>query len=229
MKRSYLAIAVILLVLIADQALKIWVKTHFQMNEEISLLGLNWAKLHFTENEGMAFGVKFGGDIGKLLLTLFRIVAVGFIGYYLNLIIKQKAPKGLVISIALIFAGAVGNIIDSIFYGAIFTDSFGRVAEMFPEEGGYAPLLYGHVVDMLYFPLVKGYYPDWMPLLSGKYFAFFRPVFNLADSSITIGVLSILFFQRGVLAPKNKKGEEPIPGKEIQAAIQETEAPDKIS
>lgn len=200
MSRSSLALLVIFLVLLIDQLLKIYIKTSMQLGEEFGILGFSWARIHFTENEGMAFGMKLGGNYGKLLLTLFRIIAVGFIGYYLVSLIRHKTSKGLIISIALIFAGAMGNIIDSIFYGLIFNESFYQVATLFPEEGGYAPIFYGHVVDMFYFPMFKGYYPEWLPFIGGDFFLFFRPVFNIADSAITMGVLSVLLFQRSIFA-----------------------------
>lgn len=198
MNRSTIALVTIFLVLLADQLLKIYIKTSMQLGEEFGILGLPWARIHFTENEGMAFGMTFGGNYGKLILTIFRIIAVGFIGYYLITLIKHRVSKGLVVSIALIFSGAMGNIIDSVFYGLIFNDSYYQVASFFPEGGGYAPLMYGKVVDMFYFPMVHGHYPSWVPFIGDNYFMFFRPVFNLADSAITIGVLSILLFQRGV-------------------------------
>lgn len=178
------------------------------LGDEFGIFGLSWARIHFTENEGMAFGMVLGGEYGKLFLTLFRILAVTFIGYYLYTLIRQAANSGLIISIALIFSGAMGNIIDSVFYGVIFEDSLYNVSKIFPESGGYAPLLYGHVVDMFYFPMFKGYYPDWVPVIGGKYFVFFRPVFNLADSAITVGVFSILIFQRGVFVHKHAESAE---------------------
>lgn len=165
------------------------------LGEERRVLG-NWFILHFVENNGMAFGLEFAGEYGKILLSLFRIVAVGAIVWYLLKLIKKGIPTGLVISISLIMAGALGNIIDSAFYGLIFTDSWGRVAEMFPEGGGYATFLHGAVVDMLFFPLIKTTWPSWSPINAGESFVFFRPVFNLADSYITIGISIILIFFR---------------------------------
>jgi len=190
------ALPVVLLVLILDQALKIWVKTHMTLGQEIHVAG-NWFILHFTENEGMAFGYKFGGSSGKLFLSIFRIVAVILIGWYLVILSRKKASWGLIICISLIFAGAIGNIIDSAFYGMMFTQSgYHEVAHFFPAGKGYAPFLHGKVVDMLYFPLVRGYYPDWFPWLGSREFLFFRPVFNIADSAITTGVLVLLVFQK---------------------------------
>jgi signal peptidase II len=155
----------------------------------------NWFFIHFTENYGMAFGLEFGGSFGKLFLSLFRIILVGGIGWYLYHLIKTKAHSGMIICFSLIFAGAIGNIIDSAFYGLIFSDSELGIARMFPPEGGYGTFLHGRVVDMLYFPLISGQFPEWFPVWGGDDFLFFRPIFNIADSSITIGVLSLLIFQ----------------------------------
>jgi signal peptidase II len=191
-------LAVILLVIIFDQALKIWIKTNMNYGEEFGILGLSWARIHFVENEGMAFGFSFGGDIGKIFLSVFRIVAVSFIGYFIYRLFKAGHPLSLLISLGLIFAGAMGNIIDSAFYGLIFSESpyFGPKAEIFPEGGGYAPFLMGKVVDMLYFPLIDTHWPDWFPVIGGTRFQFFKPVFNIADSAITTGVISIILFHR---------------------------------
>ncbi len=166
--------------------------------DEIPLLGLDWAMLHFVENPGMAFGLKIGGDYGKLALSLFRIMAVVFLFYFIYKLIKANVSFGLLASFALILAGALGNIIDSAVYGLIFSESpyHGGIAQLLPESGGYAGFLHGKVVDMLYFPVVEGFFPHWFPFWSGEHYLFFRPVFNLADTAITIGVLSILIFYR---------------------------------
>lgn len=169
------------------------------LGQEIPVFG-DWFIIHFTENEGMAFGMKFGGEFGKLILSIFRIFAIAGIGWYLFHISKISARKGLVYCIALIFAGAMGNMIDSAFYGIIFSDSYARVAEVFPVGGGYAGLLYGKVVDMFYFPVLSFYLPDWLPIWSGKHFMFFRPVFNIADASISVGVIWLILFQRSYFA-----------------------------
>ena len=190
------AVLIILLILIADQALKIWIKTSFPFGHVMDVMGLPWFKLYFIENEGMAWGWKFGGDWGKMLLTLFRLVAVGFGTWYLVKIVKSKFSKGFIICACLINAGALGNLIDSMFYGMIFEDSsYVHVAKMFPAKG-YAGFLHGRVVDMLYFPMVHTTYPDWIPILGGKEFEFFSPIFNIADASISVGVITLLIFQK---------------------------------
>ncbi len=166
-----------------------------QLGEEFNVLG-NWFIIHFTENYGMAFGFEFGGEWGKIILTLFRIIACIGIGWYIYHLSKKKAHTCLIISIALILAGAFGNIIDSVFYGVLFSDSLFQVAQFLPEGGGYAPFWHGRVVDMFYFPLFEGHFPQWFPFWKGEHFLFFRPVFNIADSSITIGVVLILIFQK---------------------------------
>ncbi len=178
----------------------------------------NWFILHFVENNGMAFGFEFAGEYGKLFLSVFRIFAVVAIGWYLFKLAKQKeVPFGFVVSIALIFAGAIGNIIDSLFYGLIFTDSYGQLATLFPEGGGYAGFLHGRVVDMLYFPLLEGRYPEWVPYWGGDPFIFFRPVFNIADSAITIGISLILLFYRSYFSKNSEKESETIEETETEA------------
>lgn len=182
--------------LTVDQVSKIWIKTNMYLGQEHTILG-DWFIIHFTENYGMAFGLEFGGEIGKIALSLFRIAAVAGIGYYLfTYSRKPTTAKGLIVAGSLIFAGALGNIIDSAFYGLIFNDSYHQIAELMPEEGGYAPFLHGRVVDMLYFPLFSGTYPSWLPVWGGEDFLFFRPVFNVADSAITVGITMIIIFQR---------------------------------
>lgn len=166
------------------------------LGQEFKVLG-DWFLIHFTENYGMAFGLEFAGEKGKLFLTLFRIVASALIALYLYHLVKKKEHSLLIVSISLIFAGALGNIIDSVFYGLLFSAStFFEVAEFLPEAGGYAALFHGKVVDMLYFPLIQGNYPAWFPFWGGQDFIFFRPVFNIADSAITTGVFILIIFQR---------------------------------
>lgn len=188
------AIGIILLVLLVDQISKLWIKTNFHLGQEIEVF--SWFIIHFTENRGMAWGMEFGGVWGKLALSIFRIGAIIAIGFWLRNLIREKAATVAIVSISLIFAGALGNLIDSAFYGLLFSDSLGRVAEFLPEGGGYAPFLQGSVVDMLYFPLIKGYLPEWVPFKGGDYFIFFRPIFNIADTAISIGVGLLLVFQK---------------------------------
>ena len=202
MTRSTKSLLIIILILIADQVLKFWVKLNFAISDEIVVFK-DWFILHFVENNGMAFGFEFAGEYGKIFLSVFRILAVIAIGWYLFKLAKQKdVPFGFIVCISLIFAGAIGNIIDSLFYGMIFTDSYGRVATLFPEGGGYSSFLHGRVVDMFYFPLIEGRYPEWIPRVGGNPFIFFRPVFNIADIAISTGVGVLLVFNRKAF-PKN--------------------------
>jgi signal peptidase II len=188
------SIMIILLILVADQTLKILVKTNMTLYQQIPLFG-QWGVLHFVENNGMAFGLSLPGSLGKILLTSFRILAVVAIGFYLRHLIRIKAHTGLIIALSMVLAGALGNIIDSVFYGLIFSNSSPiQAATLFPKGGGYAPLMQGRVVDMFYFPLIKGNYPHWFR--GGSDFVFFRPVFNIADASISVAVIIILFNQR---------------------------------
>lgn len=198
MKRLHFLLLLIFLVLAADQALKIWIKTNMSIGEEFPILGQSWALIHFVENEGMAFGWKIPATYGKLILSLFRLGAIGFLIYLIRNLMQAGAGHGLLACFGLIFAGAVGNIIDSAFYGLIFSASpyHGGVAEIFPAEGGYAGLLHGKVVDMFYFPMISGTWPEWVPFFGGDSFIFFRPVFNIADAAITTGVFMLLLFHR---------------------------------
>jgi len=196
MSRTKKSVLIIFLILLVDQILKIWIKTHLAIGDEIVVFK-DWFILHFVENNGMAFGFEFAGDYGKIFLSVFRILAVVAIGWYLFKLTKHKdIPFGFIVCISLIFAGAIGNIIDSLFYGIIFNHSYGQVSTLFPAEGGYSSFLHGRVVDMFYFPLIEGRYPEWVPGVGGNPFIFFRPVFNIADSSITVGIFSILLFYR---------------------------------
>lgn len=184
----------IVLILLADQISKIYIKTHFELEDSVTVSG--WFKILFVENEGMAWGARIPGAYGKLFLTIFRLVAIVAIGYWLRDLIKKHAPKIAVVAVSLIFAGAFGNIIDSVFYGVIFSDSYHQVATFLPAEGGYETLFHGKVVDMLYFPLFEGYLPEWIPFFGGRHFSFFDPVFNLADTAISVGVGLLLVFNK---------------------------------
>lgn len=195
MSRGNKAALLIILILVADQVLKFWVKTHMIIGQEIHLLG-NWGLLHFIENNGMAFGMEMGGRTGKILLSLFRIAAIAGICWFLFSLIKKNANTGLILSVSAILAGAAGNIIDSAFYGVIFNESYMKTAVLFPPEGGYSTFLLGRVVDMFYFPVINTQWPDWSPFRPGESLIFFRPVFNIADSAITCGVFAIIIFQK---------------------------------
>ncbi|MES2778752.1 MAG: lipoprotein signal peptidase [Bacteroidota bacterium] len=195
-----LSIALIMGILLIDQWVKYYIKTHFFLGEEIDVIG-NWFKIHFTENYGMAFGMEFGGKSGKLLLTLFRLIAIGFIGWYILSLTKKNSHTGYILSWTLIMAGAVGNLIDSVFYGVWF---------------GYETWFHGRVVDMFYFPIIRTTLPEGFPLWGGEDFEFFRPVFNIADASISIGFIAILLFQRTFMKEENKLQEEMSPVNENQ-------------
>jgi signal peptidase II len=213
------AILVIALVIIVDQALKIWIKTNYPLGPVTNLLGLPWARLYFIENEGMAWGWTLGGEWGKMLLTLFRLAAVIFGTWYLGRIVRQNYSKGFIICAALIYAGALGNLIDSLFYGLIFDEStYTHVAALFPPKA-YGTFLHGKVVDMLYFPMIHSHFPNWMPLIGDKEFEFFSPIFNIADASISVGVIALLLFQKRLL--KKSHAEEP------QAITTSTEVSDQ--
>lgn len=192
---------IIILILLIDQISKIYIKTSFNLGEEIKVF--EWFRILFVENEGMAWGAKIPGEYGKLLLTLFRLGAIVGIGYWLWDSVRNNGSRVLIVAISFIFAGALGNIIDSVFYGVIFEDSYGQVAAFLPEGGGYGTLFHGKVVDMLYFPLFEGMLPKWIPFLGGEYFSFFDPVFNIADTAISTGVALLLLFNKKAF-PKNE-------------------------
>ena len=198
MSKGQLSILTVLLVLLADQVLKIWIKTTMMIGDEHHIFG-NWFILHFTENNGMAFGLEFAGKAGKYFLSIFRIAAVTFIAIYITKLIKKDLPIGFILAVSLIFAGALGNIIDSVFYGLIFDHSYYQVAEFMPEAGAYGSFLQGKVVDMLYFPIIRGHWPSWSPFNSTEQFIFFRPIFNIADSAISIGMSIIVLLYRKTL------------------------------
>ena len=229
MKRWHILALVVLAVLIIDQALKIYIKTNYAIGGGFDILGQSWAKIHFIENDGMAFGITFGNkclgvtgedgsckgimltpEAGKLILSTFRIFMVGLLIYFIRGLNNAKESMGLLISLSLILAGAIGNILDSAFYGLMFSASHfhGGVATMFPEGGGYASFLFGKVVDMFYFPMIDTRLPEWFPIWGGDKFQFFRPIFNVADASISIGVASILLFHRSFLKSDKKKATE---------------------
>jgi signal peptidase II len=192
LKKGYQVTLLVLVVLLIDQATKFYIKTNFEYNDEVLIFGQEWARLHFVENEGMAFGMTLDWEYGKLTLSLFRILMVTGLIFWIRALIAEKMPSGFIMSVGLITAGALGNIIDSAFYGMIFSASpyHGGLAEMVPWGTGYASLLYGKVVDMFYFPIHTWEFSD------GDTFTFFSPIFNVADAAITTGVLSILIFQR---------------------------------
>ena len=182
------------ILILLDQILKVWIKTHFVLGEEFKIF--DWFIIHFTENNGMAFGMEFGGHTGKTLLTLFRIIVVSIGIKYVIDLTKNKLPNGALIAIGLIIGGAIGNIIDSSFYGVLFNESYNNVAQFLPNTGGYSSFLHGKVVDMFYFPLINSHYPEWLPFFGGDHFIFFRPVFNIADAGISVGIFMILLFYR---------------------------------
>jgi signal peptidase II len=223
LKKSLLIVA---LILIIDQVFKFWVKTNMALGQEFSVFD-NWFIIHFTENPGMAFGFQFSGTYGKLILSLFRLVAISVLIVYMYNITRKKVSKLVLISLSLILAGAIGNMIDSAFYGLIFSSSnYFEVAQFLPADGGYGTFLHGKVVDMLYFPVTSGTYPTWIPILGGQDFQFFRPVFNIADSSITSGVLLMVLFQKQFFGKKHVHSEDQ---SEVSDSNKESNQPDNSS
>lgn len=206
----------IFVIILIDQVFKIYIKTHmnYGVEGEIKVLGLEWFRLHFLENEGMAFGMTLSDKnavLGKIILTSFRLVAVVFGFFLLKRLVKKEYSRGAIICGSLILAGALGNLIDSMFYGLIFSPSsyhYRSLSQFVPFGTGYAPFLQGKVVDMLYFPLFSGTFPGWVPFVGGNRFEFFEPVFNIADAAISIGVLTLVFFQKRFIHKKTGPAAE---------------------
>ena len=202
-QRGWLAIAIVAAVLVIDQIIKIWVKTHMTLHEQIEIF--SWFKIVFIENNGMAYGMEIGS---KLVLSLFRIVAVGILGYYIFQQVKKQARWGYVVCLSMVLAGAAGNLIDCMFYGMLFNESSPYYLSYFVDFGtGYAPFLMGKVVDMFYFPLIETEWPTWMPFVGGQHFVFFSPVFNFADASISVSVVLLLLFYREEISKITLKKE----------------------
>lgn len=203
LKKAYILIFIILLI---DQVSKFYIKTHFVLGEDVEVF--EWFKILFVENRGMAWGAQIPGEYGKVILTTFRLIAIVAIGYWLWDSVQKGASKILVLAVSLIFAGAMGNIIDSVFYGVLFDGSMNQVATFLPEEGGYASWFHGNVVDMFYFPLWEGQLPEWLPFWGGDYFTFFEPVFNVADTSISIGVALLILFHKKAFPKEEKENQK---------------------
>lgn len=212
-RRTLMTAAIITAVIIIDQIIKFWVKTHFYLGESVTVT--SWFKLLFIENNGMAFGMEIGS---KLFLTLFRLLAVGALIWYIARLIRRNADvsTGYLVCLSLITAGAAGNIFDCVFYGVIFNNPMPpEIATLFPADGGYASLFHGKVVDMFYFPLFSFYWPDWMPFVGGEYFLFFQPVFNFADAAISVGIIvTLIFYSRFLSSPVKKHADGNTPGED---------------
>ena len=202
------SIFIIVLVLLVDQISKFYIKTHFSLGDGVVVF--DWFRIVFVENEGMAWGAKIPGQYGKLILTLFRLLAIVGIGYWLWDSVKKKHSNILIVSIALIFAGALGNIIDSVFYGIIFDNSHHQIASFLPDDGGYGTIFHGKVVDMLHFPMWEGFLPKWFPFFGGDYFTFFDPVFNFADMSISTGFGLLIVFNKRAFPKKEEESTIPV-------------------
>ena len=213
-------ILIIALIILGDQALKIWIKTHYATGDT-NITGISWFRLHFIENPGMAWGWKFGNETGKMVLTLFRLGAVIFGTWYLGRLVKQHYTKGFIVCASLIYAGALGNLIDSMFYGMIFdkglhydptigiNDYVGYSGIATFSSNGYSSFLHGSVVDMLYFPIINSHFPSWVPFVGGDRFEFFSPIFNLADASISVGVITLLLFQKRFFKRQHEEKSHP--------------------
>lgn len=198
LSRGRIISLLVILLLVIDQVIKFAVKLNMTIGESIPVFG-NWFQICFIENNGMAFGMQFGGEAGKILLTLFRLILIGCIIYYMNKVLLRKndTPMGVLVGVSLVLVGAIGNVVDCLFYGCIFSaSSYGMLAELFPSGGGYAPLLMGKVVDMFYFPIIDTTLPEWLPIWGGNEFIFFRPIFNFADACISVGVIYLILFKR---------------------------------
>ncbi len=203
--KGWLITLAVVLLLVIDQAIKFAVKLNMTIGESIPVFG-DWFQICFIENNGMAFGMQFGGSIGKLALSLFRVVLIGFIIVYLRKLIKKAGtPTGVLVGLSLVLVGAIGNVVDCLFYGEIFSAStYSQVAQLFPPDGGYTGFLYGKVVDMFYFPIIDTILPEWVPFYGGEHFIFFRPVFNFADACISVSVIYMLLFQRKFFMAEEK-------------------------
>jgi signal peptidase II len=220
LKKYKIPLITVLSVLFIDQSIKLYIKANYPIGEVCRMVG-NWSRITFTENPGMAWGMEFGGDYGKLALSIFRIIAVFAGTLYIKKIIEQREHKGFIICVSLILAGALGNILDSAFYGMLFGESTEyQVAQFMPENGGYAGFLRGHVVDMFYFPMYEGYLPNWFPIWGGEHFEFFNAIFNVADMAISFGVGIILFFQNSFLKSNlNSEEENTLTSKPIEESL----------